>query len=191
MRLGLLGGTFDPPHFGHLVAAQEAALELDLQKVIFLPAAQNPLKQGELVSPAEDRCRMVELAIAGNSHFGLSRADLDRPPPSYTADLLRTLQAEEPGRELFFLVGADIVPELPRWQRLDEILRLATLVAVNRPGWPEPDLSNVDPRVRLLRVPGVAVSSTDLRARVRTARPIRYLTPDAVAEYIQQRRLYR
>src|SRR5438309_11834352 len=127
MRLGVLGGTFDPPHHGHLVAAQEAALELDLESVVFLPARQNPLKQGERVSDAEDRCQMVQLAIADNPRFALSRADLDRPPPSYTVDLLRTLHAEQPDRELFFLVGADILPELPRWHLQQEILRLATL----------------------------------------------------------------
>jgi nicotinate-nucleotide adenylyltransferase len=188
VRLGLLGGTFDPPHLGHLVAAQEAAAQLDLARVLFLPARQNPLKQDEQVSPAHDRCRMVELAIADNPRFELSRLDLDRPPPSYTVDLLRTLAVMHPGAELFFLIGADILPELPRWHRLDEVTRLATLAAINRPG--APILQEVPAGVRLLSVPGVAISSTELRARVQAGLPIRYLTPDPVVEYIYERRLY-
>lgn len=198
VRLGLLGGTFDPPHYGHLVAAQEAACRLDLSRVLFLPARQNPLKRGEHVSLAEDRCRMVELAIAGNPVFELSRADLDRPSPSYTVDLLRALGAEWPLADLFFLVGADIVPELPRWHAPDQLLELASLVAINRPGSPVPSLDALEAalpgaaeRVVLLQVPGTAISATDLRARVRSARPIRYLTPPAVEAYIHERGLYR
>jgi nicotinate-nucleotide adenylyltransferase len=197
MRLGLLGGTFDPPHFGHLIAAQEAVLTLGLESVLFLPARQNPLKQGEHGTDPEHRCRMVELAIADNPLFGLSRADLDRPPPSYTVDLLRALHVEQPGRELFFLVGGDILPELPRWHAPGELLRLATLVAVNRPGAPEPDLARIEQalpgaasQIRLLRVPGVAISSSDLRARVRGGQPIRYFTSPAVVAYIAEHRLY-
>src|SRR5947207_7426592 len=124
-RLGLLGGTFDPPHYGHLVAAQEVAWRLYLDRVLFLPARQNPLKKGERSSSAEDRCRMVQLAIQDNATFELSRLDLDRPPPSYTADLLRALHTPEV--ELYFVVGADILPELPRWREPTEILRLARL----------------------------------------------------------------
>ena len=197
MRLGLLGGTFDPPHYGHLVAAQEAACQLALGRVLFLPARQNPLKQDEPVSPAEDRCRMVELALRDNPRFELSRADLDRPSPSYTVDLLRALRAAWPTAELFFLVGADILPELPRWHAPREVLQLATLVAVNRPGAPDPDIAELERALPgaaaaslVLRVPGVAISSTDLRARVRANRPIRYLTPPAVEDYIHQRNLY-
>jgi nicotinate-nucleotide adenylyltransferase len=197
-RLGLLGGTFDPPHIGHLLAAQEAACQLQLERVLFLPARQNPLKEGEAVSPAEARCRMVELAIADNPLFALSRADLDRPPPSYTVDLLRVLSARQPGAELFFLVGADILPELPRWHAPEELLELAVLVAINRPGAPSPSVADLEQslpgaarRVVLLQVPGVAISATDLRARVRAGRPIRYLTPAPVAAYIHARGLYR
>ena len=198
MRLGLLGGTFDPPHYGHLVAAQEAACQLDLDRVLFLPARQNPLKVGEQVSSAEDRCRMVELAIADNPLFELSLADLNRPPPSYTVGLLRALRADWPSAQLFFLVGADILPELPRWHAPDELLDLAMLVAINRPGAPPPSLAELQialpsatERVVLLQVPGVAISATDLRARVRSGQPIRYLTPEPVAAYIAQHQLYR
>src|SRR6202521_6095182 len=127
-RLGLLGGTFDPPHYGHLLAAQEVAWRLQLECVLFLPARQNPLKQGAPSTEAEDRCEMVARAIADNPLFELSRLDLDRPPPSYTADLLRAMKAESPSDELYFLVGADILPELPRWHHPEEILKLARLV---------------------------------------------------------------
>jgi nicotinate-nucleotide adenylyltransferase len=197
-RLGLLGGTFDPPHYGHLLAAQEAALTLQLERVLFLPTRQNPLKEGDPITPAEDRCAMVERAIADNPLFELSRLDLDRPPPSYTADLLRTLKAQTPEDELYFLVGADILPELPRWHRTDEILRLARLVVVNRPDSPEPDVQALEAafagareRVDLVFFPGVSVSARYLRARVAAGQPIRYLTPPAVERYIRDKQLYR
>jgi nicotinate-nucleotide adenylyltransferase len=196
-RLGLIGGTFDPPHYGHLLAAQEAAVLLGLERVLFLPARQNPLKEGEPITPAEDRCAMVERAIAANPLFALSRLDLDRPPPSYTADLLRTLKAQTPDDELYFLVGADILPELPRWHRTDEILRLARLVVVNRPDSPQPDVQALEAafpgareRVDLVFFPGVSVSARYLRARVAEGLPIRYLTPPAVEQYIHEKRLY-
>jgi nicotinate-nucleotide adenylyltransferase len=196
-RLGLIGGTFDPPHYGHLLAAQEAAVLLGLERVLFLPARQNPLKEGEPITPAEDRCAMVERAIAGNPLFELSRLDLDRPPPSYTADLLRTLKAQTPDDELYFLVGADILPELPRWHRTDEILRLARLVVVNRPDSPQPDVQALEAafpgareRVDLVFFPGVSVSARYLRTRVAERLPIRYLTPPAVEQYIRAKRLY-
>jgi nicotinate-nucleotide adenylyltransferase len=195
-RLGLVGGTFDPPHYGHLLAAQEAAWQLDLERVLFLPARQNPLKRDEPMSDAEARCEMVQLAIADNPRFELSRLDLDRPPPSYTVDLLRGLTS--PARELFFLVGADILPELPRWYAPLEILALARLVVVTRPRAPEPDLAQLEQtlpgaaaRVRVLRIPGADVSSTNLRARVRAGQPIHYLTPPAVEQFIKVHALYR
>jgi nicotinate-nucleotide adenylyltransferase len=195
-RLGLLGGTFDPPHYGHLVAAQEVAWRLALDQVLFLPARQNPLKRGEASSPAEDRCEMVRLAIEGNPRFALSRLDLDRPPPSYTADLLQALASPE--RELFFVVGADILPELHRWRDPGEILRLARLVIVNRPGSLAPDLTRLNQLspgagsgARLVEIPGLAIASRELRERVRSRVPIRYLTPPAVERYIAEHGLYR
>jgi nicotinate-nucleotide adenylyltransferase len=196
IRLGLLGGTFDPPHYGHLLAAQEVAWRLHIDRVLFLPARQNPLKRGEPSSSAEDRCEMVALAVADNPIFELSRLDLDRPPPSYTADLLRALQSPE--HELFFLVGADILPELPKWREPQQIVQLARLVVVNRPGAPSPDIERVEAvlpgvreRVDRVQIPGVDVSSREIRKRVAAGRPIRYLTPPAVVRYIIDRRLYR
>lgn len=195
IRLGLLGGTFDPPHYGHLVAAHESAWQLHLDRVLFLPAHQNPLKQDEPTTPADLRCEMVARAIADNPLFELSRADLDRPPPSYTAELLRQLQRAD--RELFWLVGADILPELPRWYQPTEILRLARLVVVNRPESPLPDIQALDAalpgardRVDLVFSPGVAISARYLRARVAAGQPIRYLTPPSVEHFIREKGLY-
>jgi nicotinate-nucleotide adenylyltransferase len=197
VRLGLLGGTFDPPHDGHLVAAQEAAVQLGIERVLFLPARLNPLKQDEAVSSSEDRCRMVELAIDGNPVFELSRLDLDRPPPSYTVDLLRAVHAAWPEAELFWLAGSDILAELPRWHQPAELLQLAWLVAVTRPGAPEPDLGRLEQhlpgcreRIIVLDAPGVDISSTQLRDRIHKGLPIRYLTPPAVESYISERGLY-
>jgi nicotinate-nucleotide adenylyltransferase len=139
---------------------------------------------------------MVKLAIDGNPLFELSRLDLDRPAPSYTADLLRSLAA--PHRSLFFVVGADILPELPRWREPDEILRLACLIVVSRPGAPAPDvealearLPGIGRRLEVVDIPGLAIASRDLRHRVRRGQPIRYLTPPAVERYIAEHRLYR
>jgi nicotinate-nucleotide adenylyltransferase len=196
--LGLFGGTFDPPHFGHLVVAQEAAELLGLERVWFLPAGQPPHKRGQVISPLADRLRMVELAIGDNSRFELSRDDCERAEPSFTVDLLRRLRAKL-GRttELFFLVGMDSLLELQTWREPERVLELCTLVAVTRPGHPAPDLAAVEAqlagssrRIRLLETPGVDVSSTDLRARVAAGRPIRYLVPDAVRHYITAAGLY-
>ncbi|HEY3060985.1 MAG TPA: nicotinate-nucleotide adenylyltransferase [Chloroflexota bacterium] len=194
-RLGLLGGTFDPPHYGHLVAAQEAHWQLGLERVLFLPARQNPLKRGEASSDAHMRCEMVRLAIDGDDRFEMSELDLNRPGPSYTVDLLRLLA--RPDRELYFLAGADILTELPRWHAPLEMLRLATLVIANRPGAPPPDIDLLDlrlpgaaARIRVLDVPGVDIASRDLRARVRAGQPIRYLLPPAVERYIVENGLY-
>jgi nicotinate-nucleotide adenylyltransferase len=197
-RLGLIGGTFDPPHYGHLVAAQEAAWQLELDRVLWVPAAQNPLKQADVMSSADDRCEMVSRAIEGNPLFELSRLDIDRPGPSYTADLLRSLHDDRSGQELFFLVGADILPELHRWREPYEVLRLARLVVVNRPDAPVPDIRQLDEtlpgareRVDLVFIPGVSVSARYLRARVAAGQPIKYLTPESVEAYIAARGLYR
>jgi nicotinate-nucleotide adenylyltransferase len=195
-RLGLLGGTFDPPHYGHLLAAQEAAGQLDLERVLFLPARQNPLKQGETLTRAEDRWEMVTRAIADNPLFEASRLDMDRPPPSYTVDLLRALADAE--RELVFVVGADILPELPKWRSPAEILRLARLAAVNRPGSPPLDLDAFETmlpgareRIDVVTIPGVDISAREMRERVHAGRSLRYLTPPAVVRYIESKGLYR
>lgn len=197
-RVGVLGGTFDPPHYGHLLIAQEAAWQLRLHRVLLMPAHRNPLKSGGQVTDAQHRCRMVELAIRENPLFQLSRADLDRPPPSYTADVLRLLRAGY-GNDTawFFLAGTDVLADLPAWERPEEVLAQATVVVVNRVGTPPVDLTALAGllpaaagRIRPLTVPGVDISATAIRERVRHGQPIRYLTPRAVEAYIRAEGLY-
>lgn len=198
-RLGLFGGTFDPPHFGHLVAAEEAAELLGLERILFLPAGQPPHKRGEPVSAVEDRVRMVELAIADNPRFQLSRADCDHPGPSYTADLLARLRAQlGPGPELYFLIGMDSLRDLTTWHAPERVLAQAVLVAVSRPGYPPVSLAELaeqlpsaTERIKILRTPGVDISSTELRERTAAGRSLRYLVPEAVRAYILERGLYR
>ena len=198
-RIGLFGGTFDPPHYGHLIAAQEVHWRLGLDRVLFLPARQNPLKQGQEISPAEDRLRMVELAVADDDRFEASRLDMDRPPPSYTVHLLRLVREQYgPDAALYFIAGADILHELERWFQPDEILRLARLVAITRPGWhsarhvggASDGLDGGAERILRMETPSIDISATDNRARVREGAPIRYLLPRAVEAYVRERGLY-
>jgi nicotinate-nucleotide adenylyltransferase len=195
----LLGGTFDPPHYGHLIAAQEAAEQLGLEQVLFTPAAQPPHKLGEPVTPLQARVRMVELAIAGNPCFALSLADAERSGPSYTADLLAQLRAEYgPATALYFIVGMDSLYDLLTWHDPARVLAQCVLVVVSRPGYEpldphdlEASIPGAASRIRILEIPGVQISSTDLRARVAAGRSIRYLTPDPVRALIEQEGLYR
>lgn len=188
MRLGVMGGTFDPIHNGHLVAAEEARYAFDLERVIFIPAGR-PWQKERHVAPADERYEMTLLATRDNVAFEVSRIEIDRDGPTYTVDTLRTLRDEQPDAELFFITGADAIGEILSWKDPDEVLDLATFVAVNRPGH---DLSRgLDPRVNLLEIPALAISSTDIRGRVAAGRPIRYLVPDAVAAHIRVRGLYR
>ena len=198
-RVGVLGGTFDPVHIGHLVIAEEAAHQLGLDVVVFVPARVPPHKLGATITPAVDRVAMLELAISGNARFALSRVDLEREGPHYTVDMLRLLRRElevGPGGELFFVMGADSLIELPTWRDPLGIARQARLAVLDRPGF-EPDLAALDAalpgvrdRVDLLRVPLIGISGTDLRHRVREGRPIRYLVPEAVEAYIEDHGLY-
>jgi nicotinate-nucleotide adenylyltransferase len=197
-RVALLGGTFDPPHLGHLVAAQEAAVLLELDQVLFLPAGRPPHKLGEPVSALDIRVRMVELAIAGNPRFGLSRADLDGPGPSYTADLLERLRADLSPGELYFLVGMDSLRDLTTWKDPARVLAQCILVVFSRPGHRPVDLKQLERslpgaenRILVLHTPAVDVSSTDLRARVASGRPIRYLVPESVRMLIEAEGLYK
>lgn len=198
-RIGLFGGTFDPPHFGHLLAAQETAWRLELGQVLFLPAHANPLKRDRVVSAAADRLRMVELAVGEDPRFAVSRLDLDRPPPSYTVTLLRLLRAQlGEGVDLVFLAGADVLTQLGEWYRPEELFALSRLAVFGRPGYPPPDAAALERafpaaagRVTVVPLPGVAISASDLRARVRTGAPITYLTPPAVEAFVRAAGLYR
>ena len=191
-RIGVMGGTFDPIHHGHLVAAEEARHGFDLDRVLFVPVGAPWQKSHEHVSPAPDRVAMVELAIADNAAFELSRVDVDRDGPTYTIDTLRALASDRPGAELFFVTGADAILEILTWKDPQEALRLATFVAVTRPGHDLAGLRSlgIEDRVVLLEIPALAISSTDIRARVADGRPIRYLVPAPVERYIRDHGLY-
>jgi nicotinate-nucleotide adenylyltransferase len=198
LRVGILGGSFDPPHIGHLILAEEARDQLGLDKVLFAPAGQQPLKQGQKVTAAEDRVRMTELAIADNGSFEVSRGDVDRPGPHYTVDLIAIIAAQLPrDAEIFFLMGFDSLRDLPKWRDPDKLIRIARLVALTRPDVPidwdalEAALPGVRERVRLLDMPELEIASRDLRERVRTGRSIRYMVTDAVGAYIEEQGLYR
>lgn len=185
--IGLFGGSFDPIHHGHLLVAQAVLEELGLDELRFLPAREQPFKVGRHQASAEDRARMVALAIAGEPRFGLERVELEREGPSYTVDTLLALRAREPGREFALLVGADAARELPTWHQAGRLPALATLVVFARPGSAVPPLPWP---VRLVGVPALPISATAIRRRVAAGRSIRYWVPDPVAEYVSARGLY-
>ncbi len=196
-RVGILGGTFDPVHLGHLILAEEAQQQLGLRVVCFVPAADPPHKQGRKLAPAEDRVAMLARAVAGNPAFTVSRVDVDRPGPHYTLDMVRIFQRElPPDTQLYFLMGFDSLAELPTWHEPAALVAACHLVALTRPAVPldwahlEAALPGVRARVTLLDMPELEISSSELQARVRAGRSIRYLVPDAVCEYIQERGLY-
>jgi len=183
-----MGGTFDPIHHGHLVAANEVASRFDLDQVVFVPTGQ-PWQKGDVaVSPAEDRYLMTVIATASNPRFWVSRVDIDRPGPTYTVDTLRDLKREfGPQTELFFITGADALAKILSWKDADQVFALAQFIGVTRPGF---ELS-ADDSVHLVQVPAMAISSTDCRARVAAGEPVWYLVPDGVVQYIAKRGLYR
>lgn len=188
MRLGVYGGTFDPPHLGHLVAASEACEALRLDRVLWIPSAVHPLKGGRVRTPPETRLEMVRAAVAGDPRFAADDLELRRPGPSYTVDTLREIRAREPDAALFLLAGADILAELPRWREPDEILRLATLAVVARAG--EGAHGGGVPAVPV-EITRVDVSSTEVRRRVAAGQSIRYLVPEAVRAVVAREGLYR
>jgi nicotinate-nucleotide adenylyltransferase len=189
-RIGIMGGTFDPIHHGHLVAASEVADRFELEEVVFVPTGQ-PWQKGA-VSPAEDRYLMTVIATASNPRFHVSRADIDRDGPTYTVDTLRDLHAiYGPSAELFFITGADALAKILSWKDALEMLSLACFVGVTRPGFELTDEHLPDDSVTLVEVPAMAISSSDCRARVAAGKPVWYLVPDGVVQYIAKRRLYR
>jgi nicotinate-nucleotide adenylyltransferase len=201
-RVGLMGGTFDPVHYGHLVIAEEVYYTLDLDEMVFIPAGQPPHKRKRAVTPAVDRLAMLELAIASNPHFSISTVDIDRPGPSYTVDTLRLLHEQwGASAALYFVIGWDSLEELGSWYDPQGILeQLTHLVAVHRPGHQEMDgyrerlearLPGIKQRLLTVPVPQLDISASDLRQRVAEDRPIRYQTPDPVVQYIREHNLYR
>ncbi len=188
VRLGVMGGTFDPIHHGHLVAASEVASKFGLDEVVFVPTGEPWQKSSRRVSLAEHRYLMTVIATASNPRFTVSRVDIERPGPTYTIDTLRDLRAERPEADLYFITGADAMAQIVSWKDVDELWGLAHFVSVTRPGHELPDLAGDE--VSLLEVPAMAISSTDCRARVAAHEPVWYLVPDGVVQYIAKYGLY-
>lgn len=193
-RIGIMGGTFDPIHHGHLVAASEVAARFQLDRVIFVPTGQPWQKDAEHVSPAEHRYLMTVIATASNPQFSVSRVDLDRSGPTYTIDTLRDLHAMYPRDQLFFITGIDALAAIMTWKNAPEIFQLAHFVGATRPGYhlDELDIPREIPdgSVTILEVPALAISSTACRARVQSGQPVWYLVPDGVVQYIAKHGLY-
>jgi nicotinate-nucleotide adenylyltransferase len=196
-RIGIMGGTFDPVHIGHLVTAEEALVQFNLDKVVFMPTGRPVRKTHRHLSSAEDRYLMTVIATASNPDFEVSRLEIDRPGDTYTVDTIVELRAlYGPRAELFFISGADAVREILTWKNADRFADLCTFIAATRPGY-DADLGADDvsrgvplPAVESMAVPALAISSSDIRARVASHRPIRYLLPEAVAAYIEKNGLY-
>jgi nicotinate-nucleotide adenylyltransferase len=196
LRVGILGGAFNPPHIGHLVCAQEALTQLELERVVFMPTGIPPHRELEDDPGAEARLELVELAIAGDERFAVSRMELDRSGPSYTADTLEQLAGESPDDELFLILGGDQAATLASWHEPEKVLERATVVVFERVHWGRNAIGIKigrlpgAQRVRYLDMPLIQVSSSAIRRRVRESRPIRYLVPDKVADYISSHALY-
>jgi len=191
-----MGGTFDPIHLGHLVTAEEARWQFDLDEVLFVPTGRPWMKEHEVVSPGEDRYLMTIIATASNPRFRVSRIEIEREGSTYTVETLRRIRDEYgPDTELFFVTGADAILEIVNWKDAEEALGLAHFIAATRPGY---DLARFEgggaashPRVTVMNIPALAISSTDIRERVRKGQPIRYLVPEGVQMHIEKAGLYR
>jgi nicotinate-nucleotide adenylyltransferase len=196
VRIGILGGTFNPPHIAHLICAQEAHLQLGLDRVVFMPAARSPFKTEEEEPGAEHRLELCRAAVASDRRFEVSAIELERPGPSYTVDTLEILHSQAPDNELFLIVGGDVAAGLPGWRRPERVLSLARLAVAERRGTPresiESALEGLDggERAAFFRMPRIEVSSTMLRERIRSGDPISYLVPEGVRSYIERHHLY-
>jgi nicotinate-nucleotide adenylyltransferase len=192
-RIGIFGGSFDPPHTGHLLAASDALEALGLDRLVFVPARLSPFKEGVTVTSAADRLAMVRLLVGGDPRFGVDPIEIDREGLSYTVDTLAAYADRHPRAELYLLVGEDVLPGFPQWREPDRIRRLARLVVLRRTTTEEqplPELMRTDPPV-VLKTRRIDVSSTEVRQRARAGRSLRGFVPEAVAAYIEQARLYR
>ncbi|MGQ0573337.1 MAG: nicotinate-nucleotide adenylyltransferase [Pseudonocardia sp.] len=190
-RIGVMGGTFDPIHHGHLVAASEVADLFGLDEVVFVPTGQPWQKTDRVVSRAEDRYLMTVVATASNPRFSVSRVDIDRGGPTYTVDTLADLHAADPDARLFFITGADALAQILSWRDVDDVFKYAHFVGVTRPGYELDGEHLPEGVVSLVEVPAMAISSTGCRERVRAGRPVWYLVPDGVVQYISKAGLYR
>jgi nicotinate-nucleotide adenylyltransferase len=199
MRLGVYGGSFDPVHYGHLLLAEQCREQCGLDEVAFIPAHEPPHKRAGSLADGRVRCDMLEFALAGSPAFRVDRRELARRGTSWTVETLAELRAEDPSRELFFLIGADSLGDLPTWREPERIAELARIVAVNRGDSSRPDRAaivarlgeRIAARIDLVDMPGCDFAARDIRERVRTGRSIRYLVPRAVEEYIREHGLYR
>jgi nicotinate-nucleotide adenylyltransferase len=195
-RLGVMGGTFDPIHHGHLVTAEMALWQFELDEVVFVPTGQPWMKEDQEVSEAEHRYLMTVIATSSNPRFSVSRIEIERQGPTYTVETLQQLrrEAEEP-IDLFFITGADAMLEILHWKDPGEVLAEANFIAATRPGYDlarfQKEAPTSHPKVSVMDIPALAISSTDIRRRVRQGEPIRYLVPEGVQTYIQKARLYR
>lgn len=195
-RIGIFGGTFDPPHLGHLLLAENAVDLLDLTTVLFAPAADPPHKQAERIASAEHRIRMVEMATVDNPRFGISRVDVDRPGPHYTYDMIALLAEQYPNDELYFLLGGDALRDFTQWQHPEIIIAKAKLAVMQRPGAEvdlvglEQDVPGITERIIFVDAPEIGISATTIRDRLRRSHSIRYQVPVSVEYYIAKHRLY-
>jgi len=198
MKIGALGGTFDPVHNGHITIAEEVRIRLGLDLVYFIPAAQTPLKEECLILDAEYRVEMIRLAIAEYPYFELSMIEIERPGPSYTADTLEELRGKlGSGGEIFFIIGWDSLAQLPQWKEPTRIIKAGKLVAVSRPGYTLPDMNALESEIpgltqklKILDTPGIDISATEIRRRIVQGVSINQLVPEPVEEYIKKNRLY-
>ncbi|WP_274381648.1 nicotinate-nucleotide adenylyltransferase [Segeticoccus rhizosphaerae] len=190
-RLGVMGGTFDPIHHGHLVAASEVQARFNLDEVVFVPTGKPWQKDDQAVTSPEHRYLMTVIATASNPRFTVSRVDVDRPGPTYTLDTLSDLHRERPDAELFFITGADALGQILSWKGVDQLWALAHFIGVTRPGHELSSTGLPTNGVTLQEVPAMAISSTDCRARVGDGEPVWYLVPDGVVQYIAKYQLYR
>jgi len=189
-RLGVMGGTFDPIHVGHLVTAEEALHQFDLDEVVFVPTGRPWMKEHEVVASPADRYRMTEIGIEPEPRFSASRIEVERGGQTFTVDTLRALQDADPGRDLFFITGADAMLEIMAWKEPGALFGLARFIAATRPGYDIAPFAGTE-GVEVMEIPALAISSTDIRTRVREGRPIRFLVPAGVEDYIAAERLYR
>jgi nicotinate-nucleotide adenylyltransferase len=197
MKIGVLGGTFDPIHLGHLKVAEEVTASLTLDEVIFMPAGQPWLKADNLISPAKHRLEMIRLALAGRDNFKLSTMEIERPGPTYTVDTMAELGRQLGSDELFFILGWDNLSQLPQWHEPSRLIELCCLVAVPRVDFPPPDLASLDgaipglsQRVILLNAPRIDVNASEIRRMVGEGLSIRNLVPEVVERYIKEHKLY-
>jgi nicotinate-nucleotide adenylyltransferase len=189
-RIGVMGGTFDPVHHGHLVAASEVQSRFALDEVIFVPTGQPWQKSDRVVTRAEDRYLMTVIATASNPVFSVSRVDIERGGQTYTVDTLRDLHAEYPDDQLFFITGADALEQILTWRNADELFTFAHFIGVTRPGYRLNNKHLPNGKVSLVEVTAMAISSTACRERVQKGEPVWYLVPDGVVRYIDKRKLY-